>query len=88
MIDAWSAAAYRSAKYQFQISDGSKYEMGTISLIHDGTTVYMTTYGNVWSNSTMGDFDATLVSGTVTLTYTANVSNSKTIKYIRFLISP
>lgn len=85
-IDSFSAVSYRSAKYQMQISDGTDYETCTVYLIHDGTEVYLSTYGNIFSNESMGEFDAELEDGTITISFTATVSNSKVIKFRRSLI--
>ena len=41
-IDAWLATLYRSAKYTYSAKSatGPAYEIGEISLVHDGVTVY------------------------------------------------
>lgn len=46
-IDTFSATTYRSAEYLVQITQGTKYTVSKVLLIHDGTTPTMTEYGVV-----------------------------------------
>lgn len=47
VVDSWPVAAYRSAKYLVQMTQGSEYQFSEVSMIHDGTTTYFTEYGVV-----------------------------------------
>ena len=71
-LDSFSSTAYRSAKYLVQISSGSSYELLEMTLIHDGTTVYLSQYGNIKTGATLGVFDATISTGTLSLLATPN----------------
>jgi hypothetical protein len=71
-LDSFSTTAYRSAKYLVQISSGSSYELLEMTLIHDGTTVYLSQYGNIKTDATLGVFDATISTGTLSLLATPN----------------
>ena len=71
-LDSFSTTAYRSAKYLVQISSGSSYELIELALIHDGTTVYLSQYGNIKTGATLGVFDATISTGTLVLLATPN----------------
>jgi hypothetical protein len=73
-LDSFSTTDYRSAKYLIQITSGSSYEFLEITLIHDGTTVYLSQYGNIKTGATLAVFDATISAGTLSLTATANGS--------------
>jgi hypothetical protein len=87
-IDTFATATYRSARYTFQISDGTSYEVCDVLVTHNGTTPYVTTFGNVFtSTNSLGDFDAGISAGTLTLTYTAVAATSKTLKWIRTTIA-
>jgi len=87
-LDTFSAAAYRSAKYFVQIVDGTKIQVEEIVLFHDGTNVYMTEYASMNNTGNLGDFDAVLNAGTITLNFTANYSpTSMTIKVVRTAIT-
>jgi len=54
---------YRSASYQIQSTEGSKYQSTNIQVIHDGTDVYMTEYGKLETSSGIATFGATLQPG-------------------------
>ena len=70
VIDSFSATTYRSAKYYMQITSGSAYQMIELSLVHNGTTVYLAQYGDVRTGASLGTFDAEIISGTLNILYT------------------
>jgi hypothetical protein len=87
-LDTFSASAYRTCKYVIQIVDGTKIHVEEILLFHDGTNVFMTEYGIATSQGELGEFDATLATGTVTLKFTANYTPANmTIKTVRQAIT-
>ena len=55
-IDSFLMANVRSAEYLIQITDtsGNNYQISKILVVHDGSTGYMTEYGIISSNSTLG----------------------------------
>jgi hypothetical protein len=71
-LDSFSTTAYRSAKYLVQVSSGSSYELLELTLIHDGTTVYLSQYGNIKTGATLSVFDASISTGTLSLLATPN----------------
>jgi hypothetical protein len=84
-IDSWATATYRSAKYYCQMTSGSSHHVIELSMIHDGTTVYLTQYGELLTGSSLGTFDATISTGTLSVLFTpTNASTS--IKLHRLLI--
>ncbi len=48
-IDSWAKGSYRGAKYYISVNNASKTELMNIEaiVVHDGTTAYITPYGNV-----------------------------------------
>ena len=72
VLDFFPTATYRSAKYLVQITSGSSYELLELTLIHDGTTVYLSQYGNIKTGATLGVFDATISAGTLFVYATPN----------------
>ncbi len=72
VLDSFSTTDYRSAKYLVQITSGSSYELLELTLIHDGTTVYLSQYGNIKTGATLGVFDATISAGTLSVLATPN----------------
>lgn len=62
-----TAASYRTTKYLVSITSGSAYQATEITLMHDGTNVYKTEYGTVYSGAVLATFDADINSGSVRL---------------------
>lgn len=62
-----AAAGFRTTKYLVQITSGSVYQATEIVLIHDGTNVYKSEYGQVFSGAVLATFDADINSGNVRL---------------------
>lgn len=58
---------YRSVKYQVQITSGTDYQALEILLIHDGTTAYINTYGDVRTGANLSTFDASLSGAAIQL---------------------
>ena len=50
VLDYFDKAVYRSAKYVLQISNGTAHQMWEGMVIHDGTNIYMTAYGDLRTN--------------------------------------
>ena len=86
-VASHAVATYRSVKYQVQITQGSSYHSTELNAIHDGTTVYLTEYGTVFTGSSLATFDATITSGNMLLQITMGSTASSTIKVISNAIS-
>lgn len=71
-LDSFSTTAFRAAKYLVQITSGSSYELLEMTLIHDGTTVYLSQYGNIKTGATLAVFDASISAGTLSVVATPN----------------
>jgi hypothetical protein len=84
-LDSFLTTTYRSAKYLVQMTSGSAYHMIELSLIHDGTTVYLSQYGEVKSGASLGTFDASISTGTLSLLFTPTNAIT-TAKYVGTLI--
>lgn len=86
VVDSFQTASYRTAKYLVQMTAGTDYHSTEILLIHDGTTVYMTEYGTIFTNASLGTFDGDISSGFVRLLVTpANINT--TIKIQRLSVT-
>ena len=88
VVDAWPLTAYRTAHYLVQVTDqtNSKYQSAQVMLIHDGTDVYITEYNDIYTNGSLGDFEADIVGGVVELLFTPINSATMTIKTVRTTI--
>jgi hypothetical protein len=78
VVDTFAAATYRTAKYlvQFSHPSNSKYHSTEVLLMHDGTTVYMTEYAEVKTDSSLGTIDADINAGNVRLLVTPSYTNT------------
>ena len=76
---------FRSARYTIQIKNttDSTYHVTEILLIHDGTDVYMTEYGTIFTGSAAeATFDADISVGVVRLRVTPASSDNMTFKAV------
>ena len=71
-----------------QVTDttNSYYQATQVMLIHDGTDVYLTEYGDIYTNQSLGLFEADIVSNMVELLFTPNTSATMIIKSVRTAI--
>ena len=76
VIDTFSATTYRTAKYLVQFSHAPSYHSTEVLLVHDGTTVYMTEYAEVKTDSNLGTIDADISGGNVRLKVTPALTNT------------
>lgn len=88
LIDSFSSEAYRSAKYFIQISHGlgggAEFEaLEMILLVDNLDQTYITIYGNVSNNGSLGVFTATSVATTVGLYFTPLISTEKHVRIFR-----
>lgn len=87
-LDSYVAADYRTAKYVVQVVDGTKVQATELLVFHDGTDAYIVRYAIGYSQEEMGDWDATLSGGTVTLQFTPTYNpTALTVKTLRTVIS-
>lgn len=79
-IVSLSAVSYRSVEILVQISQGSNYHMEKILAIHDGTTVYTTTYGTILTNGALATLDLDISANNLRLLATPSTASSTTFK--------
>ena len=94
-VDTFATATFRSAKYFAQMEattgpTGPTYGVIELNLVHDGTTVYLSQYGETKSNASanLGVFDASITSGNLNLTFTpGSVYTDQTVKVVRLAVT-
>lgn len=88
-LDVFSAATYRTARYLVQIVDGVKMQVSEMTVFHDGTNVYLNEYGisTIPAYGQLGEFDAQLSAGSVTLKFTPLAATAMVIKVVRIGIT-
>jgi len=89
-VDSWPKATGHAAKMTVFV-DGSALPTPVIHsldmlIIHDGTNVLMTKYGEIY-NTSLGSFDASITGANVNVTFTATSANTYYVKSIRQLMS-
>ena len=84
-VDSFTAASYRSAQYQVQITRGSIYQMTTINVLHDGTNAYLSEFGTIRTGTNLATFDADINSGSLRLLATPTSSDSTVFKITKTL---
>jgi hypothetical protein len=89
-VDTFSTSTYRSAEYLIQMTDPAAtppaYQSTKVSILHDGTNVYMTEYGTLFSNATygyVGTINATIAAGTLGLAVTPAVGSNVVVRFTR-----
>jgi len=77
-IDTFSVTEYRTIKYVIQLEkdSDSKYHSAEILLTHNDTNAYFTEYAIVQTDSSLGEFDASIAGGNVSLTVTPSYANT------------
>ena len=53
VLDYFSPTSYRSAKYIVQITNGTAHQMWEGMVIHDGTNIYLSAYGDLRTNGNL-----------------------------------
>jgi trimeric autotransporter adhesin len=85
VVDAFSATSYRTAKYLIEVRNATTgYMAEEMLLTHDGSTVFVTSYGTVNSVAVFCSFDADISGGNVRLL--ATPTTNATFKVARSMI--
>jgi len=84
-IDSFTAATYRSAQYQIQITQGTNYHVTTLNVVHDGSQVYIMEFGTIRTGVALATFDADISSGSVRVRGTPTTSLSTVFKLSKVL---
>jgi fibronectin-binding autotransporter adhesin len=66
-VDTFAAGTYRAAEYQISMKAGTNYAISRLTVIHDGTTAYLTEYDSANTNGFLVNYDAVYNAGTVEL---------------------
>jgi hypothetical protein len=86
-IDTWNSSTYRSAKYIIQMTQGTNYHAIELLVIQNGTTAYLTQYGELITNTSLATFDASVSGGNFNLLVNPASSSTTVINIVRDLIS-
>jgi hypothetical protein len=82
-IDTWSTSTYRTAKYIISMSSGAYYHSIELLLIHNGSSIELTQYAEIYIGASLATFDASITSGILSLLVTPATSSSITYNILR-----
>jgi len=88
-LDSVSATTYRGAKYNVQVVDtaGGNFEVFEVNVVHDGSTAYLSTFGNTGNNIDLITMSADINSGNLRLRGTINNTNDHVVTVVRRIIT-
>jgi hypothetical protein len=81
-VDSFPTATYRSAKYFVQMTSSTSYHVIELNVLHDGTNPLLAQYGEIFTGSSLGTFDVSIVTGNLNLLFTPT-NSATTVKLIR-----
>lgn len=84
VIDSNAIATYRSVHYILQAVSGTAYQTTMVSLIHDGTTPYISEYNNIATGASLMTLDTTIVGANLNLVAIPTNANT-TFKMLKTL---
>ena len=86
-IDSWAMSSFYAAEYFIDVGDNNANNrtLTKILLTHDSNNSFITEYGTITTNSSMGVFESTSNSTVVTLNFTP-VSTNTTVRWARTII--
>ena len=76
VVDAYNKTVSRTAKYVIQMTQGSRYHSQEVLLVHDGTTVSMVEYADIYTESDLGTVDASISGDLVRLQVSPTYTNT------------
>ena len=59
-----------------QVTNATKYHIIELLLVHDGSNVFLSQYGEMFTSSSLGTFDAEIVTGNLNIKFTPTLSLS------------
>jgi hypothetical protein len=78
-VDKFRIDEYRSAKYFVQMTANNEYHTTEVMVLHNGTDVYLTEYGTMYTNNSLGTVSADILNGYVRL-LVSPTANSTVVK--------
>ena len=84
-VDSFSNVAFRTSHYIVQVTDDTNlyYQSAQIMLLQDGLNVFKTEYNEIYSNTSIGDFEASISDGTISLTFLPTNNIDFTVNVIK-----
>lgn len=86
-VDSWSITTFRSAEYMVNVLDNNanNHYSTKIHTTHDTASAFITEYAHITTNSSVGTFTATVISGNLFVQFTP-ISSSTSVRFTRIII--
>ena len=84
---SFAKATYRAAFIKVVVTQGSAYQSGKYSLIHDGTTVTVVEENAIATGSMLGSFSGTISGSNVLFQVTMGSASSATVTILKDLVT-
>ena len=84
---SFAKATYRAAFIKLLVTQGSAYQSGKYSLIHDGTTVTVVEENAIATGSMLGSFSGTISGDNVLFQVTMGSASSATVTILKDLVT-
>ena len=84
---SFAKATYRAAFIKVVVTQGSAYQSGKYSLIHDGTTVTVVEENAIATGSMLGSFSGTISGDNVLFQVTMGSASSATVTILKDLVT-
>jgi len=76
VIDEFPKTDFRSAKYFVQMRHGSEYYASDVTVLHNDIDVFITEFGIIFTDVSLGDISAQIVGNNIQLTVTPAYTNT------------
>jgi hypothetical protein len=86
VVDRFLTSEFRSAKYDVQLTNGSNYHVFEVRVLQDGSSAFITQYGEIFTSTRLGNVDASCSGGYLNLLFQPDASPT-TIKLLRTAIA-
>lgn len=83
-IDTLSLSAYRSARFQVQITQNTNYQSTDLMTIHNGTSSNIIEYGSIATNDYLASFTSTVSGSDMLLQASMVNAGIATVKVVRY----
>jgi hypothetical protein len=87
LVDRFQLEDFRTAKYMVQMTNSGTYHITEVMLVHNDTDVFVSEYGTVITNSSLGTVSADISNGYVRLLVTPTNATDTVVKGHRIMVT-
>ncbi len=86
VVDSYLLTDFRTVKYLVELSNSTNYHATELFVTHNDSNAYTTEYGTIYTNTSLGNIDCGIDSGSLKLLVTPTNANT-TVKFARFEVA-